>query len=104
MPQMLLETDAAERYKDAMEARVAVLERIAEQNDAAFRDLRTDMRDFRAEMRDFHTEMRELRQEMQAGFNEARRIHERDFRINFGALIITAIGLAGLIARSAHWM
>jgi len=97
MPQMLLETDAAERYKVAMEARVAVLERIAEQNHAAFRDLRTDMRDF-------HTEMRELRQEMQAGFNEARRIHERDFRINFGALIITAIGLAGLIARSAHWM
>jgi len=97
MPQMLLETDAAERYKVAMEARVAVLERIAEQNHAAFRDLRTDMRDF-------HTEMRELRQEMQAGFNEARRIHERDFRINFGALIITAIGLAGLIARSAYWM
>ena len=97
MPQMLLETDAAERYKDAMEARVAVLERIAEQNHAAFRDLRTDMRDF-------HTEMRELRQEMQAGFNEARRIHERDFRITFGAFILTAIGLAGLIARSAHWM
>ena len=97
MPQMLLETDAAERYKVAMEARVAVLERIAEQNDAAFRDLRTDMRDF-------HTEMRELRQEMQAGFNEARRIHERDFRITFGAFILTAIGLAGLIARSAHWM
>jgi hypothetical protein len=97
MPQMLLETDAAERYKVAMEARVAVLERIAEQNHAAFRDLRTDMRDF-------HTEMRELRQEMQAGFNEARRIHERDFRITFGAFILTAIGLAGLIARSAHWM
>ena len=97
MPQMLLETDAAERYKVAMEARVAVLERIAEQNDAAFRDLRTDMRDFRAEMR-------EMRQEMQAGFNEARRIHERDFRITFGAFILTAIGLAGLIARSAHWM
>ena len=97
MPQMLLETDAAERYKDAMEARVAVLERIAEQNHAAFRDLRTDMRDFRAEMR-------EMRQEMQAGFNEARRIHERDFRITFGAFILTAIGLAGLIARSAHWM
>jgi hypothetical protein len=55
-------------------------------------------------MRDFHTEMRELRQEMQAGFNEARRIHERDFRITFGAFILTAIGLAGLIARSAHWM
>jgi len=97
MPQMLLETDAAERYKVAMEARVAVLERIAEQNHAAFRDLRTDMRDF-------HTEMRELRQEMQAGFNEARRIHERDFRITFGAFILTAIGLAGLIARSAYWM
>jgi hypothetical protein len=97
MPQMLLETDAAERYKVAMEARVAVLERIAEQNHAAFRDLRTDMRDFRAEMR-------EMRQEMQAGFNEARRIHERDFRITFGAFILTAIGLAGLIARSAHWM
>ena len=97
MPQMLLETDAAERYKVAMEARVAVLERIAEQNHAAFRDLRTDMRDF-------HTEMREMRQEMQAGFNEARRIHERDFRITFGAFILTAIGLAGLIARSAYWM
>ena len=29
---------------------------------------------------------------------------ERDFRITFGAIITTTLGLAFLIARTAHWL
>jgi hypothetical protein len=54
--------------------------------------------------RDMQAGFDSLRQDMQTGFNEFRRVHERDFRIAFVALVITAIGLAGLIARSAHWL
>lgn len=100
MPKILskiLEKSAAESYTAAMETRVAVLERIAEQTDATLRDLRSEARDFRAEMRD-------LSRDMHAGFEQIRRTHERDFRITFGALVVTAIGLAGLIAHSAHWL
>jgi hypothetical protein len=97
MPQVRLEKSTAERYREAMESRVAVLERIAEQTDATLRDIRSELRDFRIEMR-------ELRQDMHAGLNEVRRVHERDFRLTFGALIATAVGVASLIARSVHWL
>ncbi|HEY2619443.1 MAG TPA: hypothetical protein VGI78_19030 [Acetobacteraceae bacterium] len=43
------------------------------------------------------------------GFASLRRLppyqrRERDFRITFGAIISTALGLAFLIARTAHWL
>jgi hypothetical protein len=30
--------------------------------------------------------------------------HDRDFRITFGAIIMTTVGLAALISRVAHWI
>jgi hypothetical protein len=108
MPQVRLEKGAADRYKQGMESRVAVLERIAEQTDATLRDIRSEMREFRTEMRDLRQEMHTgfdtFRQEIQSGFSETRRVHVRDFRITFAALIATALGLAGLVAHSAHWL
>ena len=74
----------------SMEARVAVLEALLAQVSATLAEMRREAHDFRAEMR---AEMRDLR-----------RIHDRDFRITFGAIITATIGLAALIARVAHWI
>ncbi len=81
----------------SMGARVAVLEALLAQVSATLIEMRKEAHDFRtemrAEMRDFRTEMRDLR-----------RIHDRDFRITFGAIITTMLGLAALIAHVAHWI
>jgi len=72
----------------SMQARVAVLEARLAQVSATLTEMRKEAHDFRSEMR---AEMRDLR-----------RIHDRDFRITFGAIITTTLGLAALIARVAH--
>jgi hypothetical protein len=61
-----------------MESRVAVLENIAKSTEGVLKDLREDGR-------------------------ELRRAQERDFRILFGAIIATALGLAGLMAKGFKW-
>jgi hypothetical protein len=66
--------------------RVAVLEEIATSTKQILSDIR-------AEMRDLRTDLRDMRQRQ-----------ERDFRLLFGAIILVAIGLAGLIARTQHWL
>ncbi len=73
-----------------MDARLAVLETIAAQTSATLAELRTEMRD--------------LRTSISAEFREVRRVHDRDFRITFGAIITTTLGLAALIAHVAHWI
>ena len=86
----MVERPAGEPYGMSMEARVAVLETIAAQNSATLIEIKQEMRDFRKELQDFRSEFR--------------RIHDRDFRITFGAIITTTIGLAALIAHVAHWL
>jgi hypothetical protein len=51
------------------------------------------------------------RAEMAAGFTAGRaemtaldQRRERDFRLTFGAIITATLGMAYLIARSAHWL
>jgi predicted nucleic acid-binding Zn-ribbon protein len=73
--------------------RVAVLEEIAASTKQILAEIRAEMRDIRTEIRDMRTEMRDMRQRQ-----------ERDFRLLFGAIILVAIGLAGLIARTQHWI
>jgi hypothetical protein len=46
-----------------------------------------------AELRDLRTDLRDMRQRQ-----------ERDFRLLFGAIIFAALSLAGLIARTEHWI
>ncbi len=69
-----------------METRVAILETPAQQTQVTLQAIREDIRDLRREV---------LAQ---------RSVHERDFRLTFGAIIATALGLATLIARVAHWL
>ncbi len=82
----IVERPSGEPYDMSMEARVAVLESIAAQTSATLTEIKQEMRDFRRELHEF------------------RGIHDRDFRITFGAIITTTIGLAALIAHVAHWL
>jgi hypothetical protein len=72
-------------HDPGMEARVAVLEEIASATKQATADLRT--------------EVRETNRRMDA----LRDTVEVNFRIMFGALITTALGLAALMAKGFHW-
>lgn len=42
--------------------------------------------------------------EMKADIRDLRKDGQRDFRIQFGALIAAALGLAGLMAKGFHWL
>ena len=106
-------------YPADMEARVRVLEEIAASTKALLGDIRAEQRSGVADLR---TEQRvgltDLRTELRAGFADMRtelramrgdiaavdQRRERDFRITFGAIITTTLGLAFLIARTAHWL
>lgn len=79
----MVERPGGEPYAMNMEARVAVLETIAAQTSATLLEIKQELREFRSEFR---------------------RIHDRDFRITFGAIITTTVGLAALIAHVAHWL
>ena len=70
--------------------RVAVLEEIAASTKQILTEIRTEMRDMHTGLRG---DIRDLRQRQ-----------ERDFRLLFGAIILVALGLAGLIARAQHWL
>jgi hypothetical protein len=80
-----------------MEARVRVLEEIAASTKAILGDIRAEQRSGIADLR---TELRAMRADI-AAVDQRR---ERDFRITFGAIITTTLGLAFLIARTAHWL
>ena len=62
-----------------MEARIAKLE-------ASVEHIQSDVKDIKLDIRDIKKDERE------------------DFRILFGALIVVALGLAGLIAKGFHWL
>jgi hypothetical protein len=91
-----------------MGERVAILETIAAETRTALLDLRLEIRDMRTEMRDtrteMRTEMRAMRQDMNAGFADVRRVHDRDFRMTWGAFIGASLGLLYLLAHTAHWL
>jgi hypothetical protein len=117
-------------YPADMEARVRVLEEIAASTKALLGEIRAEQRsgfaDMRAEHSSSFTDIRaehssgftDMRTELRSGFTDLRteqramradiaavdQRRERDFRITFGAIITTALGLAFLIARTAHWL
>jgi hypothetical protein len=108
MPDTPIAGSGGQDYPADMEARVRVLEEIAASTKALLGDLRAEQRsgiaDLRTELRtgfaDMRTEMRAMRADI-AAVDQRR---ERDFRITFGAIITTTLGLAFLIARTAHWL
>ncbi len=73
-------------YNDGMEARVAVLEQIARNTETTL--ARMDARMMRIEDRMMRVED----------------IQRTDFRLLFGSIIATALGLAGVMAKGFHWL
>ena len=66
-------------YDGGMEARVAKLEASMEYVQRDIGEIKTDIREIKEHAR-------------------------TDFRVLFGALIVTALGLAGLMAKGFHWL
>jgi len=106
-------------YSPSMETRLAIAETMAQQNlvnqqtlVADMRSLRTEIGTLFAELRaelhskvgELRSEMAELRTELHSETSELRRVHDRDFRLTFGAIVTAALGLAALIAHVAHWL
>src|ERR1043165_2466680 len=89
MPDTPIAGSGGQDYPADMEARVRVLEEIAGGVKALLGDIRSEQRELRSELR---TELRAMRADI--GAVDQRR--ERDFRITFGAIITTALGLAFL--------
>ena len=73
-----------------LEARVAKLEIHAEY-------IRRDLDDLKADVRDF-------RGESKSSFSLIRADMKTDFRLVFGALIASTLGLAGLMAKGFGWL
>jgi hypothetical protein len=42
--------------------------------------------------------------EIKSDIRDSRRVHDRDFRILFAAIITAALGLAWLMAKGFHWL
>jgi len=107
-----VEGSGAGAYAMSMEARVAILETLAAQIVGTLADIRKDMHEFRSETHsglaglrsEIRSEIGGLRSEVRFDIGDLRRIHDRDFRITFGAIVTTTVGLAALMAHVAHWL
>jgi hypothetical protein len=97
MPDTPIDAGDERGYPEDMEARLRVLEEIAASTKVILAEMRADQREARREMT---AGFALLRSEMTA--IDQRR--ERDFRLTFGAIITTTLGLAYLIAHAAHWL
>jgi len=73
-----------------MEARVAQLE--------------THVEYIRRDIDSLKEDVRELRGEVKSEFAATRSDMKTDFRVVFGALIVTALGLAGIMAKGFGWI
>ena len=74
--------------------RVARLEASVEHLTGDVRELRTDFRELRTELREFRTEVRD----------EFMRIRTVDFRILFGSIIVSTLGIMGIVAKGFGWI
>jgi len=64
-------------------------------------EIKTEMREMKTETRN---EFRELRSSMHAMLEKLHDRQERDFRILFGVLIATTLGLTGVLAKAFGWL
>lgn len=83
---MTIESDRDEDYHTNMEARIARLE-------VAVEYLSRDVRDVKEELRAVKDELRAVRRDM-----------VNDFRLQFGALITVALGMAALMSKGFGWL
>ena len=97
MPDGPIEDGDQRGYPADMEARLRVLEEIAAGTKIILAEIRADQRAMRSEMTAGFTSVR-------AEIAAVDQRRERDFRLTFGAIITATLGMAYLIARTAHWL
>jgi len=86
---------------ETMERQLGKLESDVEHIKTDVSGLRADLREFRSEIR---SEIGELRSETHSEVGKLRDLHERDFRVLFGAIIVVAIGIASIMAKAFGWL
>jgi hypothetical protein len=91
-------------YGPGMEARLAVLEQIAATTRDALVEIKAEMRDIRNEIKDFRKEVKDEFRDVREEMKELRQDQKTDFRITFGALIASTLGLASLLGGLAAIM
>ncbi len=74
----------------SLESRVARLEASAEHIQFDISEIKMDIRDIKSVMRE--------------EFSSVRKEHAFDFRLLFGAVIATTLGLAGIMAKGFGWL
>jgi len=67
-------------------------------------EIRSEVRDIRSEMGQLRSDMGQLRSDTHSELGKLRDVHERDFRILFGAIIVVAIGIASIMAKAFGWL
>lgn len=80
-----------------LEPRVAKLE-----SDVAH--LRSDVAEIRIDSRAIREDQVRSHREVQSEFTALRREMKQDFRVQFGSLIVSTLGLAGLLAKGFEWI
>lgn len=83
-----VEPGSSGAYPSGMATRLGVLETLAQTTQATLASMQQDIR--------------LSRQAVDRQIGELRRVHDRDFRLTFGAIIASTLGLAALIAHEAH--
>lgn len=105
-----VEPSSGGAYPGDMASRLAVLESIAQTTHVTLASMQQDIRMLRQAVDQHSSDLRralqeqgsELRQALETQSAELRRVHDRDFRLTFGAIIASTLGLATLIAHVAQ--
>jgi hypothetical protein len=108
MPETPIAGSGGHDYSADTESRVRVLEEIAASTKVLLGEIKVVQRPgctgMRTELRSGFADMRSELRTMRADVAAVDQRRERNFRIRFGAIITTTLGLAFMIARTAHWL
>lgn len=64
----------------------------------------SDIEHIKSDVAALKADVRESRSEVRSDIWKLRDVHERDFRILFGAIIFVALGIASIMAKSFGWL
>lgn len=106
MPDTPVEAGPQGAHPSDMETTVAMTQALAQNTQTTLQWIREELSHLRRELgaqgAEFRGELTGQGVELRDELAELRRMHDRDFRLIFGAMIAGTLGLAALIARTAR--